>query len=77
MLAIKDPVTMEEAVESLDEEECMMLIKKELKIIAKNGTWTKGALSPGKSVTPCTMMFKHRLNDQGNVSRFKARLVEK
>lgn len=74
-VAIEYQVAMEEAIESWYKEHWLHLIKEELKSIADNGPSSEATLPSGKSAIPSKIMFLHKLDDRGNVSHFKARLV--
>lgn len=73
LAAIKNSVTVEEAITSLDEGPWLKAIKEKLKYIENNGVWKKTALLPGKTVIPCKTVFKEKLDDSRNVYGFKER----
>ena len=41
----------------------------------KNGSWELTELPPGKNIVSCKWVFKAKQDANGNVIRFKARLV--
>lgn len=75
--AFKDPVTIEEDLDSSHKKKCQKEIKEELKSIEYSGSWTKTALPPGKNAIACRTVFERMLDNKGNVYRFKACLVVK
>ena len=49
----------------------------ELDVMYKNDTWTLVELQTGKKPVGCKWVFTIKYNTQGNVERYKARLVVK
>ena len=52
-----------------------LAIKEEYESLMKNGAWELVELPPRKNLVTCKWVFKSRHNANGNVVRFKARLV--
>ena len=71
----KDPVTVKEALNSDRSEEWLKAMKSEIKSLEKNQVWDLEKLPEGRSTVGCKWVFKTKLDAQGNVERYKARLV--
>jgi len=56
-------------------QEWKLAIKEEYESLMKNGTWELTELPPRKNVVSCKWVFKAKQDANGNVIRFKARLV--
>ena len=52
-----------------------LAIKEEYDSLMKNGSWELTELPPGKNIVSCKWVFKAKQDANGNVIRFKARLV--
>lgn len=70
--ASNDPMCFEEAVKSEKWKEAMAL---EIKSIEKNGTWELTTLPVGAKTVGVKWIFKTKLNEKGEVDKYKARLV--
>ena len=55
--------------------EWIMAIQEEYESLMKNGTWELVELPPGKNLVTCKWVFKAKHDANGNIVRFKARLV--
>lgn len=74
-LCIKqDPTTFEDAVKS---EKWRYAIDQEIQAIEKNNTWELVELPPGGKIIGVKRVFKTKLNENGKVDTYKARLVTK
>lgn len=54
-----------------------MAIEEELGSLVSMGTWGHAQLPPGRKAIPCKWVFKRKLNADGSIERYKARLVLK
>ena len=72
----KDPSNFNEAI-SIKEEKPYWIkaMQEEMDSILLNDTWTLVDLPPGRKVVGCKWVFKKKLNENGDVERFKARIV--
>ena len=70
-----EPVSMREAQESADSDKWMEATRDEYQSLIDHETWELGPLPEGRSVVGSRWVFKRKLDDKGNVSRYKARLV--
>jgi hypothetical protein len=52
-------------------------IEVELQALTGMGTWSYAQLPPGRRALPCKWVFKRKLNADGSIERYKARLVLK
>ena len=66
---------MREAQESVDSEKWMEAARDEYQSLIDHETWELGPLPEGRSVVGSRWVFKCKLDDKGNVSRYKAQLV--
>ena len=69
-----DPVVYEEAVKEKKWKEPM---DNEIKSIEKNKTWELTDLSRGQKTIGVKWVFKTKLNENGEVDKYKARLIAK
>ena len=51
------------------------VMEEELQALEANKTWDLRAIPPGKTPIGCRWIFKTKLNPDGTISRYKARLV--
>ena len=70
-----DPLTINEALQSPDRVEWQAAMAKELESLEANKTWTLVPLPMGRSPISCKWVLKKKLNPDGTVARYKARLV--
>ena len=70
-----DPLTINEALQSPDRAEWQAAMAKELESLEANKTWTLVPLPMGRSPISCKWVLKKKLNPDGTVARYKARLV--
>jgi hypothetical protein len=72
------PKTIAEALSCAEKENWKKAIDSEMKSLIKNGTWKEvQSLPNGRTALPCKWIFKIKLNSQGGIERYKARLVIK
>lgn len=70
-----DPLTMEEAYTSSDAAKWRAATNEEYQSLIKNGTWSLTDLPPGRQPITNKWIFKTKYDQDGKVSRHKARLV--
>jgi len=71
-----DPASYEEAINyPIYGKEWELAIKDEYESLMKNGAWELVELPPGRNVVTCKWVFKAKHDSNGNIVRFKARLV--
>ncbi|XP_011093964.1 uncharacterized protein LOC105173784 [Sesamum indicum] len=63
--------------DAVQHEEWREAMHTELQALDRNNTWKLVPLSPGKCAIGCKWVFKTKLNTDGSVERYKARLVVK
>ena len=66
---------MKEALSSENNEEWHKAMKSEIESLQKNNVWELEELPEGRSAVGCKWVFKTKLDAQGNIERYKARLV--
>ena len=71
-----DPKTYSEAMSSRDSNFQKEAINDEMNSIMLNQTWVLTDLPPGAKPIGCKWIFKKKLNTNGSIDKFKARLVE-
>ncbi|CAI7754210.1 unnamed protein product [Closterium sp. NIES-54] len=72
-----EPATLKEALESSDAEEWKKAMDSELKSIEENGTWELVELPEGRKAITSKWLFKIKSDTNGNIERYKSRLVAK
>ncbi|CAI7901668.1 unnamed protein product [Closterium sp. NIES-54] len=72
-----EPATLKEALESSDAEEWKKAMESELKSIEENGTWELVELREGRKAITSKWLFKIKSDANGNIERYKSRLVAK
>ena len=70
-----DPLIINAALRSPDHVQLQMAMEKELESLNANKTWTLVPLPTGRSPISCKWVLKRKLNHDGTVARYKARLV--
>lgn len=73
----KEPETFKEAMESPDYEKWQEAMKSEIRSLKDNQTWDLVELPKGRKALPCKWVFKLKMNPDGSVERYKARMVIK
>ena len=72
-----DPITVEEALKSLNAENWKKAMEEEIQAHAENQTWLLSDLPAGRKAIKCKSVFKTKLDADGHIERYKARLVAK
>ncbi|CAI7874543.1 unnamed protein product [Closterium sp. NIES-53] len=72
-----EPATLKEALESSDAEEWKKAMESELKSIEENDTWELVELLEGRKAITSKWLFKIKSDADGNMDRYKSRLVAK
>jgi transposase InsO family protein len=70
-----EPQSYKEAISGNDAKEWNKAMQEEYKSLVKNKTWTLMTLPPGRSAIKCKWVFKIKRTTDGNIERYKARLV--
>ena len=70
-----EPSSIQEALSGLDKEEWKKAINEELESLIRNGTWDIVPKPTGRDVITCKWVFKIKRNAEGDIERYKARLV--
>ncbi|CAI7732297.1 unnamed protein product [Closterium sp. NIES-53] len=73
----EESATLKEALESSDAEEWKKAMESELKSIEENGTWELVELPEGRKAITSKWLFKIKSDADGNIERYKSRLVAK
>jgi hypothetical protein len=74
-LALEEPRTFQQAVESSHSTEWVAAIRSELNSHVKAGTWRYALKPVAANLVGCRWIFKVKRDKDGNISKFKARLV--
>lgn len=70
-----EPKSFDEAMRCSDKAKWMEAMEEELKSIEENGTWELTRLPNGRKAVGSKWVFKLKLDESGNISKYKARLV--
>lgn len=70
-----DPETLEEALTSSDADKWKFAMREELENLERNETWKIVPRPEGRKVVKCKWVFKRKYDKEGNIERYKARLV--
>lgn len=76
-LMYAEPRTVEEALSCNDADQWKAAMDSEFQSLIQNNTWTLSDLPDNKRAIPCKWLFKVKTNADGNIERYKARLVIK
>lgn len=76
-LLVKEPDTMEEALSGQNAKEWREAMNNEYESLLQNNTWMLVHLPEGKRAIPCKWVYKMKTDTNGEVVRYKARLVIK
>lgn len=75
-IELNEPQSVEEALSGPEAKEWQLAIDEEMTAMEKNGTWKSVEEVPkGRKVVTSKIVFKKKRNSQGQVERYKARLV--
>lgn len=72
-----EPQTLAEVTASDEAEEWKSAMQHEFSSLMSNQTWTLEDLPAGAKAIPCKWVFKRKMTEDGNVDRYRARLVAK
>jgi hypothetical protein len=76
MMAIEDsPRTYQEAIESEESDQWKKAMDEEMESVKENETWTLEKLPERRQAVSCKWVYVKKRNNDGEVGRFKARLV--
>lgn len=75
MATFEEPATYKEAMNSPQKEQWIGAMDEEFSSLQQNRTWALVDLPPGKKVIDNRWVFKVKMNTDGSVDRYKARLV--
>jgi hypothetical protein len=73
----EDPLTIQEALSSLDADLWQEAINDEMESLESNKTWRLVDLPPGCKTIGCKWILKKKLKADGTIDKYKARLVAK
>jgi len=76
-LSVSDPSSIEEALHCKDSEKWLEAIQDELRSHQENNTWETAVLPPNRKAINAKWIFKTKRNANGEIVRYKARLVVK
>jgi len=74
---LREPDTMEEALSGLKAKEWKDAMDSEYESLLQNNTWTLVTLAEDKRIIPCKWVYKMKTDADGEVAKYKARLVIK
>ena len=72
-----DPTSFEEAIRSDHSSKQLEAIEDEMKSMNANKVWDLEIIPKGAKTVGCKWVYKTKLDSQGNIERYKARLVAK
>ncbi|CAI7801049.1 unnamed protein product [Closterium sp. NIES-53] len=75
--AVPEPKTLTEALSGPDAEKWKQSVKEEYDSLLENETWELCELPPGKKAISSKLIFKHKYGSDGELTRYKSRLVAK
>ncbi|CAI7907652.1 unnamed protein product [Closterium sp. NIES-53] len=75
--AIPEPKTLAEALSGPDAEKWKQSVKEEYDSLLENETWKLCELPPGKKAISSKLIFRHKYGPDGELTRYKSRLVAK
>lgn len=70
-----EPLTVNEALSSPDKEKWLGAMKNEMESLSTSEVWDLVELPKGRNAVGCKWVFKTKVNEDGSLNRFKARLV--
>ncbi|CAI7882437.1 unnamed protein product [Closterium sp. NIES-53] len=75
--AIPEPKTLAEALSGPDAEKWKQSVKEEYDSLLENETWELCELPPGKKAISSKLIFRHKHGPDGELTRYKSRLMAK
>ncbi|CAI7849551.1 unnamed protein product, partial [Closterium sp. NIES-53] len=75
--AVLEPKTLAEALSGPDAEKWKQSVKEEYDSLLENETWELCELPPGKKAISSKLIFRHKYGPDGELTRYKSRLVAK
>ena len=72
-----DPVTFSQAMNDVNSSKWLEAMKDELKSMVQNEVWDLVELQEGHRKVGCKWVFKTKRDSNGNLERYKARLIAK
>ncbi|CAI7849297.1 unnamed protein product, partial [Closterium sp. NIES-53] len=75
--AVPKPKTLVEALSGPDAEKWKQSVKEEYDSLLENETWELCELPPGKKAISSKLIFRHKYGPDGELTRYKSRLVAK
>ncbi|CAI7856391.1 unnamed protein product [Closterium sp. NIES-54] len=75
--AVPEPKTLAEALSGPDAENWKQSVKEEYDSLLENETWELCELPPGKKAISSKLIFRHKYGPDGELTRYKSRLVAK
>ena len=72
-----DPINLQQALQGSNSHKWIDAMKDEIKSMEDNGVWDLVELPQGPKPIGCKWIFKTKRDSNGNVERYKARLVTK
>ncbi|CAI7789342.1 unnamed protein product [Closterium sp. NIES-54] len=75
--AVPEPKTLAEALSGPDAEKWKQSVKEEYDSLLENETWELCELPPGKKAIYSKLIFRHKYRPDGELTRYKSRLVAK
>ncbi|CAI7898279.1 unnamed protein product [Closterium sp. NIES-54] len=75
--AVSEPKTLAEALSGPDAEKWKQSVKEEYDSLLENETWELCELPPGKKAISSKLIFRHKYGPDGELTRYKSRLVAK
>ncbi|CAI7886226.1 unnamed protein product, partial [Closterium sp. NIES-53] len=76
-VAVPEPKTLAEALSGPDAEKWKQSVKEEYDSLLENETWELCELPPGKKAISSKLIFRHKYGPDGELTRYKSRLVAK
>ncbi|CAI7771020.1 unnamed protein product [Closterium sp. NIES-53] len=75
--AVPEPKTLAEALSGPDAEKWKLSVKEEYDSLLENETWELCELPPGKKAISSKLIFRHKYGPDGELTRYKSRLLAK
>ena len=72
-----DPINFQQAMQDSDSKKWIDAMNEEYKSMQNNQVWNLVPLPEGKKPIGCKWIFKTKRDSEGNVERYKARLIDK